>query len=263
MYRSTHPDHAAPHGFRRAAMPSPTTRSTENLGLDALPSQSLADMALYDRIEVVRGASGLTTGAGDPSGAINMVRKKPTSDFQGSVEAEAEAGSWNNRRGVVDLSGPLNAARNVRGRLVAVAQDTGSFISHYSCDNQVLYGVIEADVTASTKMTVGLDYQKIRSKGSFSYLGFPLFYSNGEQTDLPRSSSAASRGARFTGDSTSAFLTVEQALANDWKLKISANHLQSSQEDQSVYLDVSGGFADTATAMACCSTPTAATTGCG
>jgi outer membrane receptor for ferric coprogen and ferric-rhodotorulic acid len=44
-------------------------------------------MALYDRVEVLRGASGLTTGAGDPSGIINMVRKKPTAAFQGSVEA--------------------------------------------------------------------------------------------------------------------------------------------------------------------------------
>ncbi|MEG1327958.1 MAG: TonB-dependent receptor plug domain-containing protein, partial [Janthinobacterium sp.] len=35
---------------------------SENLGLNAIPSQSLADMALYDRIEVLRGASGLMTG---------------------------------------------------------------------------------------------------------------------------------------------------------------------------------------------------------
>jgi len=48
---------------------------SENLGLDALPAQSLADMALYERVEILRGASGLMTGAGDASGAINMVRK--------------------------------------------------------------------------------------------------------------------------------------------------------------------------------------------
>lgn len=59
---------------------------SENLGFNALPSQSLADMALYDRIEILRGASGLMTGAGDASGALNMVRKKPTRQFQSSIK---------------------------------------------------------------------------------------------------------------------------------------------------------------------------------
>ncbi len=215
---------------------------TENLGLDALPSQSLADMALYDRIEVLRGASGLMTGAGDASGAINMVRKKPTPEFQAS--AEAELGSWNQRRGVVDLSTPLNQARNVRGRLVAVYQDGDSYIDNYSRNKQVLYGVVEADIASGTKLTAGLEHQRNRSNGSLSYLGFPLFYSTGEMTNLPRSFSPAASSNRFNSNSTSLFATLEQDLANDWKLKISANQLRSTQDERSVYLGVSDGFAD-------------------
>lgn len=36
---------------------------------------SATDTALYDRVEVVRGANGLMTGTGNPSASINMVRK--------------------------------------------------------------------------------------------------------------------------------------------------------------------------------------------
>ena len=122
---------------------------TEFLGLDALPTQSIADMALYDRIEVLRGASGLTTGAGDPSGIVNMVRKKPTAQFQGS--AEASVGSWGNRRGVLDLSSPLNASGSVRGRLVAVHQEGDSHIDFYSKKKDVLYGVTKALVESVLK----------------------------------------------------------------------------------------------------------------
>ncbi len=39
------------------------------------------DNVIYERIEVIRGATGLTTGAGDPSGTISMVRKRPTDTF--------------------------------------------------------------------------------------------------------------------------------------------------------------------------------------
>ncbi|MDN2712401.1 TonB-dependent siderophore receptor [Janthinobacterium sp. SUN118] len=218
---------------------------SENLGLNAIPSQSLADMALYDRIEVLRGASGLMTGAGDASGAINMVRKKPTAQFQASVEGEL--GSYDERRVMADVAGPLNAARTLRGRLVTVYEEGDSIIDGYSRDKKVVYGVIEADLSSDTKLTAGVTHQRKRSNGSLSYLGFPLFYSNGAMTDLPRSFSPAATSNRFGTSSTDLFATLEHALSNDWKLKISANRVQSSQEERAVYLNVSEGFPDQAT----------------
>ncbi|MBE3028016.1 TonB-dependent siderophore receptor [Janthinobacterium sp. GW458P] len=218
---------------------------SENLGLNAIPSQSLADMALYDRIEVLRGASGLMTGAGDASGAINMVRKKPTAQFQASVEGEL--GSYDERRAMADIAGPLNEARTVRGRLVTVYEEGDSIIDGYSRDKKVVYGVVEADLSSDTKLTAGVTHQRKRSNGSLSYLGFPLFYSNGAMTDLPRSFSPAARSNRFDTNSTDLFVTLEHALANDWKLKISADRVQSSQEERSVFMNVSGGLPDQAT----------------
>ncbi|MBI3908281.1 MAG: TonB-dependent receptor plug domain-containing protein, partial [Pseudomonas fluorescens] len=39
------------------------------------------DLAMYDRIEVLRGPSGLYQGAGEPGGTINVVRKRALSKF--------------------------------------------------------------------------------------------------------------------------------------------------------------------------------------
>ncbi|MDN2715088.1 TonB-dependent receptor [Janthinobacterium sp. SUN120] len=218
---------------------------SETMGLNAIPSQSLADMALYDRIEVLRGASGLMTGAGDASGAINMVRKKPTAQFQASVEGEL--GSHDERRAMADVAGPLNDAGTVRGRLVTVYEEGDSIVDGYSRDKKVVYGVLEADISSDTKLTAGVTHQRKRSNGSLSYLGFPLFYSNGSMTNLPRSFSPAATSNRFDTNSTDVFATVEHALANDWKLKVSANRVQSSQEERSVYLNVSGSLPNQAT----------------
>ena len=54
------------------------------------------DLALYERIEVLRGPSGLLQGAGSFSGTVNLVRKRAPLDTQG--EFTASYGSWNNQR---------------------------------------------------------------------------------------------------------------------------------------------------------------------
>jgi len=59
------------------------------------------DSAIYERIEVVRGATGLTTGAGDPSGTINMVRKRPTQEM--AMSAGQTLGRWGNQRLEADI----------------------------------------------------------------------------------------------------------------------------------------------------------------
>ena len=79
----------------------------------------------------------------------------------------------------------------------------------------MLYGVVEADITASTKLTAGVEYQRNKSKGSMSYLGVPLFFSNGDTPDLPRSFNPGADSNRFSSISTNLFATLEQKLAND------------------------------------------------
>ncbi len=79
------------------------------------------DTAVYERVDVVRGANGLMNGVGSPSAAVNFVRKRPTRDLRAS--AGLSLGSWNDHRLDAQVSGPLNASGSVRGLLVVAAQD--------------------------------------------------------------------------------------------------------------------------------------------
>ena len=102
-----------------------------NLMFDGLPTTynadwvATADLAPYDRVEVVRGATGMMQGAGNPSAAINMVRKRPTQAFQASITASA--GSWDNYRSELDVSGPVNDSGTLRGRFVGAYNDKDSY----------------------------------------------------------------------------------------------------------------------------------------
>lgn len=226
--------------------------SVDNYQYDGIPtsldvvsqisSQSLADMAIYDRVEVLRGPVGLMTGAGDPSATVNLVRKKPTAQFQGY--ASVGIGSWNMQRTEVDLSGPLNQAGTLRGRVVGAFQKNDSYVDYYHQEKQVFYGVLEADLTDSTLLTAGLDYQKNKPLGGSS-TGFPLFYRDGRQTQFARSTNPASNWSFNEQDVLNAFVSVEQKLPADWSLKASVNYLHTDRDYASAA--ASWGFPNQAT----------------
>lgn len=204
----------------------------------ALP-QALSDMAIYDHIEVLRGASGLLSGTGDPSGTINMVRKKPTSTFQGYVSAGL--GSWDLYRSEVDVSGPLTPTGNVRGRAVAAYQQANSFTDYLQQEKTILYGVAEADLSDSTLLTVGAEYLYNDPRG-FSTTGLPMVDNKGNQLHLSRSANPASRDSTNRQESVNAFASIEQKLAHDWTLKVSANSLYGTREYDSIIVGTTTGF---------------------
>ncbi|MET4576393.1 TonB-dependent siderophore receptor [Ottowia thiooxydans] len=201
--------------------------------------QSQADLAIYDRVEVLRGAAGLLAGAGNPSGTINLVRKKPTRSFQGY--ASLTGGSWGRGRAEVDLSGSLNSSGSLRGRLVAAHEQGGTHIDWYKQKKSVLYGVMEADLTPQTLLTVGMDYQSNDPRGQSS-TGLPLFYSNGEQTNFNPATNAAARWKKNEMDVYNTFMKLEHYFPNEWKLGLSANYMQGRRDFSGA--DASWGFPD-------------------
>ena len=201
-----------------------------------------SDMAIYDRIEVLKGATGLMSGTGDPSATVNMVRKRPTAEFAGA--ATLGAGSWDNYRGEVDVSGPLNASRSVRGSLVGAYQDRHSYLDRYKQRKAVAYGIIEADLTPVTLLTAGFTHQDYKPRGS-TWTGFPVLFSDGSRTDFPTSWNPATDWSRRDMQNTTLFSSLEHSFANDWKIKLSANQLRSKHD--SVLGSASGGNPDPVT----------------
>ncbi len=102
-------------------------------------------MSIYERVEIVRGATGLLTGAGDPSASINLVRKHAESRaFKASVTGTA--GSWDRRRVETDISGALNGGA-IRGRLAAKYEAGDTYFDRQSTEKNDHAGELAALVT--------------------------------------------------------------------------------------------------------------------
>lgn len=201
------------------------------------------DAALYDRVEVVRGATGLLTGAGNPAASINLVRKRADSKVLAG-ELSLGAGSWSNHRGSVDLSTPISADGRIRGRLVAAYQDSDSYVNLSSVKKKVFYGVIDADLTPSTKLSAGADYQDNDPKGT-PWGGFPLWYSDGSRTNWDRSATPAADWAYWATQTKTAFANLEHRFDNDWKANLGLTHSKQALDTKLIFLigwpDVSTG----------------------
>lgn len=200
--------------------------SIENVTIDGLTATGqwtrfgalINDMAIYDRVEVVRGATGLTQGAGTPSAAINFVRKRPTRDFQGYIQGQA--GSWNHYNLEADVSNSLNESGSLRGRAVVSLTDADSFMDVVDKKNKIIYLVGEADIAPNTLLTVGASYQKNNTRNT--YAGIPTA-PDGSDLHLPRSSYYGTRWNFWNDDHTSLFASLEHRLENQWKVKLAGN----------------------------------------
>ena len=185
------------------------------------------DTAIYDRVEVLRGAAGLQVGAADPSGAVNLVRKRPRTERH--LELALSAGSWGNLRTEVDAGGPLNQEGSVRGRVVAAYQDRGYFYDVSRSRAPMLYGVVEADLGRDTTLAIGARRQEKAIDG-FWLFGLPR-YSDGGALDLSRTTSLVQNWNRQKGSVTELFSDVEHRLQGDWRVKLSLNRTEG-QLDQ-------------------------------
>ena len=185
------------------------------------------DTAFYDRVEVVRGGSGLLTGTGNPSAAINLVRKRPTREF--SASTSIGAGSWETYRDTADISTPLTEDGSIRARMVGTYQDGRSYLDGYKPHRKSFYGVIEADLTEDTTASLGYDYQDITPKGA-TWGGLPLWFSDGTQAEYSRAKNYAQSWSHWDNTLKTAFAELEQRFDNGWSIRAAANQYRTEYD---------------------------------
>ncbi|QKF66652.1 TonB-dependent ferric coprogen/ferric-rhodotorulic acid receptor [Arcobacter venerupis] len=184
-------------------------------------SQNDFDMAIYDRVEVVKGANGLMTGQGDPSLSINFIRKHANSkEFQGSLTLDA--GSWDSYSQTIDMSTPLSQDKKVRGRVVLKNENSKKFYDNFDKDNTLFYGIVDADLSDETSVSIGTFYDNMYRGGAW-FWALPAFYSDGTRTDFPRSTSLTKDWAYWDMETKEVFGNVKHYIYDDITFNLSSS----------------------------------------
>ncbi|WP_339768678.1 TonB-dependent siderophore receptor [uncultured Paraglaciecola sp.] len=210
-----------------------TNFQIDGIGLPLTSGNNHADedTAIYERIEVIRGANGLMTGVGNPSATINFIRKRPTLETQAKVNATI--GSWNNRRIDADVSTPITD--NVAARVVAVKQEQDSYLDRYEQDKTLIYGFVEANLSDSTKLSLSHSYLDNKAKGN-NWGALPLFYTDGSATDYDTSTNTSANWSNWTVIKNNTVVELSHYFNDNWSLRSTYSHKSTDEDTELFYV---------------------------
>ncbi|WP_085596579.1 MULTISPECIES: TonB-dependent receptor [unclassified Pseudomonas] len=198
----------------------PIPRNTYSLG-----NWATQDLIFFDRLEVLRGASGLLQGTGSPGGAINLVRKR--GQDAPTVTLTGKAGSWDHYGLQLDAGGPLNDAGTLRGRVVLDEDQSDSFIDKQWSKTHSLYGALDFDFSDDT--TLGLAVSRSEAESRPMIRGLPR-HADGSPVDVPRSTYSGARWNHSQINVTTLYADLEHRFNQDWTFKVGAVRMSEDND---------------------------------
>ena len=197
------------------------------------------DMAIYDRVEILRGPDGLIQGQGEPGGTINLVRKRPSATPQ--FQTDLALGQWDYARGMLDVSAPLVESGAIRGRLVGLASTRKSHLPFVGQEQFLGYGTIEADITDQTVLRLSALVQNDTVNPHFGALHIP-----GTDGWTPRDLYLGAHWSRFEYRRREASIDLEHSFSDNWSFAMSTTYRnyddfkRFAYHNPYPYLDVTG-----------------------
>jgi len=117
------------------------------------------DVATIEVFQVLKGPASALSGKGEPGGSINIVTKAPTG--RDHLSTLAEVGSFDHYRGSLDGGVRLSDSASVR--MIAAAEDNGSFRDFVGSDRILLAPSIAFAPSDGLRLLYQLEYSKVHT----------------------------------------------------------------------------------------------------
>ncbi|WP_304674624.1 TonB-dependent siderophore receptor [Neisseria blantyrii] len=182
--------------------------------IDGLPAQmqsingTLPNLFAFDRVEVMRGPSGLFDSSGEMGGIVNLVRKRPTKAFQG--HAAAGFGTHKQYKAEADVSGSLNSDGSVRGRVMAQTVGASPRPAEKNNRHETFYAAADWDINPDTVLGAGYLYQQ---RHLAPYNGLPAD-ADGKLPSLPQHAFVGADWNKFKMHSHDVFADLKHYFGN-------------------------------------------------
>ncbi|MGH8082339.1 MAG: TonB-dependent siderophore receptor, partial [Lysobacter sp.] len=195
------------------------------------------DLYTMERAELLRGPSSMLYGAGSSGGVLNLVSKRP--QFQSAGEIGISYGTHQRKQVQFDLTGPLNDAGTVAGRIVAVARDANQQTDRMPDDRLLLAPSLTWRISDTTQLTfLGL-LQKDESGSSQQFLPVVSTLRAPPGRRLPSNRFLGEPDAdRLDSRQASGTVLFEHAFSDSVKLNSALRYSKSRTQFTEIYPDV-------------------------
>ncbi|BCX79976.1 TonB-dependent siderophore receptor [Campylobacter sp. 19-13652] len=185
---------------------------------------NLGDTSIYDRVEVVRGANGVLSGAGNPSASINLVRKAPVATPFLSISGAV--GSYDLYHVGLDAGGALSKDERIRARISLAEQKRHGYLDRYKENKASVYTAFDFDVGDSGVFGLGANYQDTDIDGTM-WSGVPLKYDDGTPTNFSQNVSVAPSWAGVRTKLFDIYGRYTHVFENGAELELGHDHQQA------------------------------------
>ena len=194
------------------------------------------DMALVERIEVVKGPSAFMLSSGEPGGLYNVVTKKPTGISHGEVGLVT--GSYNTLRATLDVEGKLSDDNKLQYRFVGAGTTQEAHRAYEDQNRYTFAPSIKYLIDDKTSVTAQYTFQyyKTRLIGS-AYVFAPEEYAS---LDRDFTLNDPKLGPSIMKEHYG-LVNFEHKLSNNWSVSAQLAYLNYQHEGSSLWLDGSFG----------------------
>lgn len=193
------------------------------------------NMVLYDHVEVVRGADGLTSGAGNPGVVVNLVRKHSDAGKR-KTSLEAGIGSHSAYEATFDHNQPIadNGDYKVSTRVIGSRQAGKSGTDMEKQSQNILYGVVDAQI-GNAELSAGASVRSNHQK-SYMWGGLPAVFSDGTVADWPRSKTTSTDWSVWNSRNNDFFVNGKYKFNNNWNIELLTGHSHNRGESRLMYI---------------------------
>lgn len=170
-----------------------------------------------ERLEVLRGPSGMLFGAGTAAGVVNMVSKRPLAETR--REVGVQFGSYGRKQLQADLTGPLTEDGEWLYRLVALTRKSDTQVDHVPDDRSLIAPSLTWRPNGTTSLTLQGLWQQDKSGSSsqfFPWQGTLLPNPNGT---LPTNRFIGEPGDYYNSERSSFGWLFEHKLNDRWTVR--------------------------------------------
>ncbi|MDP5209095.1 TonB-dependent siderophore receptor [Microbulbifer sp. 2205BS26-8] len=199
-------------------------------------TSSRANLYAFERVEILKGPSSVLYGQGSTGGIVNLVSKRPQSEFGG--ELVVQGGDYNRKVVAGDVTGALDSEGKWLYRLVGYTRDADAQVDHVEDNSTLFMPSFSWRPSADTEVTFLASYQKDETGTTAAFLPWGGTRIENENGDIPTDVFLSEPGwDKYDTEQIAYSLWLDHRLSENWGVNASLRYSEGEVDYNSMYAD--------------------------